>query len=155
MRKFALGFIAMLLVYSCDRSPGELPSIEDMAGTYYLSEESRGFLLNSKGYKSIPKSEITLGENGFVTIAGLPDCYTSSFGEGGGKYLSGRGKWELEPLSRGYGVTLTIEEGGSMKRGIYHGGSIEIIGKRAPYSLEFGIGDPDSGQSIAYERIGS
>ena len=85
-------------------------------------------------------------------IEGLPDCYVDGSGDSNGSFLGGRGKWQLESMGANHGLTLEIASGGTLHPGLYHGSSILIKGSAAPFTLELVIGDPDSGESISYER---
>ena len=85
--------------------------------------------------------------------ARLPlDCAVDGFGRGGGKFLSGDGKWEIEKDFIAFGLTLRIADGGSMSPGIYAGPWIAIRRRSSPHVLEITVGDPDCGESIRYER---
>ena len=87
-----------------------------------------------------------------ISIRNLPDCAVDGFGRGGGKFLSGDGKWEIEKDFIAFGLTLRIADGGSMSPGIYAGPWIAIRRRSSPHVLEITVGDPDSGESIRYER---
>jgi hypothetical protein len=125
-----------------------------VAGVYTLSEESKAFLISQKNYKSVPPSSVTLTSDGSVTIESLPDAYVDGFGRGNGRFLRGQGKWELKTTDFGYGITLTIAGGGTLPPAIYHGSSILLRGRQAPYRIAFQLGDPDSRESISYEKHG-
>jgi hypothetical protein len=153
--RFIIAFVALLAVAGCNPGSKEKPEAAALVGTYHLSLESKKFLVNRKAYKLIPNSQITLRQDGSVSVNGLPDCYVDGFGNGSGQFLVGQGRWEIEPTDSGYGVTLTIAEGGTMKAGIYHGSSILIKRKMPPFALEFGIGDPDQDEYIVYEKTNS
>jgi hypothetical protein len=67
----------------------------------------------------------------------------------------GEGEWEIDNTDLGYGITLKIGEGRTMKAGIYHSSSILIKGKVPPFKLRIGLGDPDQGEYIIYEKTNS
>ena len=155
MRVFIILLFALLGVTGCDPGPKEKPDAGELAGTYELSSGSIKFLESRKGYKSIPKSEIILRGDGTTSVIGLPDCYIDRFGEGAGQFLVGEGQWEIDNTVLGYGITLRIGEGGTMKAAIYHGSSILIKGRVPPFKLRIGVGDPDQGEYIIYEKTSS
>lgn len=147
--------ICLLASVGCDQAFTKKPQTADLAGTYQLSKGSTTFLLRRKAYKTVPVSTITLGTNSHVTILNLPDCATNGFGDSRGAFISGGGTWEVERGSPGWVVTLDIDKSGSLHGGVYAGQWMAIRGKSQPYRLEVTIGDPDSGETIVYERAGN
>lgn len=152
MNRVSLTLLALLVIAGCGFGPKEMPQTSELAGVYVLSDRSRVFLRDQKSYGTTPESAISLDPDGSVSVRNLPDCYIDGFGLGHGRYVSGRGTWEIEQTDLGFGVTLTIEAGGTLKRGVYHGSSILIKNRQAPFALVVGIGDPDSNEDIVYER---
>ena len=97
-------------------------------------------------------SRIRLNADGSASLEDIPDAYIDGFGDSHGSAVSGQGQWEIDATDFGYGLTVTILPGGSMAHGIYHGSSMLIRGQRVPYRIEMQLGDPDSDESITYER---
>jgi hypothetical protein len=137
---------------ACGDGPSSAPSVEELAGSYALDKESQVFLRDKRGYGSIPPSILRLNRDGSVAATSIPDAYTDGFGKGTGQFVSGVGRWKVEKSNFGYGVTLDIAQGGSMPPGIYHASSIHLSGRRAPYRIEMLLGDPDSRETLTYER---
>jgi len=152
MTRLLFALSVLLAVTGCNPGPTEKPGIDALVGEYALSSESKKFLEDRKSYKSISRSVVTLRKDGTVSVTGLPDCYADPFDKGDNKFLTGQGRWEIENTDFGYGITLTIEDGGTLKAGIYHGSTILIKGRIPPFKLQFGIGDPDSDEFITYEK---
>ena len=145
-----------LFVVACTSHPSEKPSVAEMVGTYEMDEKSVAMLRSEKGYSTTDRSpSIQLLADGSLVIKDLPDCYTDGFGQSHGKYYQGNGKWKIEESDSGFGVSLAIAPGGSLASGIYHASTIIIVGKKPPYSLWFGIGDPDQDEFITYVRKSS
>jgi len=153
--KALVAFVVLVLASGCSDGPRERPQAGALAGTYELAQESKEFLIKNKGYVNVPESQVILRQDGTVSVTRLPDCYVNGFGEGGGHFLSGEGRWEIEKTYSGYGVTLIINEGGTLKAGIYHGSSIQIWKKMPPFDLAFGLGDPDQNEFITYQKNSS
>jgi hypothetical protein len=82
----------------------------------------------------------------------MPDAYIDGHGLGKGGSVSGRGTWELESTHSGYGVIFNIADGGTMPKSLYSGTSILIKGRKPPYRIEVQLGDPDSRESITFEK---
>jgi hypothetical protein len=145
----------MLTLAACDRAFTQQPKTTDLTGTYQLSKRSKDWLLKRKGYNALPVSEITLGADYSISILNLADCATNGFGHSAGTFVSGKGNWELEKDFVGWGLNLHIDKGGSLREAVYAGPWMGIRGRSAPYRLEIAIGDPDSGETIQYEKKGS
>ena len=144
--------LSLVTVAGCDREFTKKPTATNLAGTYLLGKHSETFLLRRKGYAKIPASEIRLGADYGIVILNLPDCATNGFGKASGEFLRGEGRWKLEKAVPGWGLTLTINDGGSLRRGVYAGPWLGVRGRSAPYRLEVTIGDPDSGETLLYEK---
>jgi hypothetical protein len=109
-------------------------------------------LLHDKGYSTIPESLIVLRPDMVLEIRNLPDCAGDGFGRGSGGFLSGAGTWELEKAFLGYGLTVTVEKGGTLGAGVYAGPWIQLRGASPPHDLEIIVGDPDSGETLRYAQ---
>jgi hypothetical protein len=128
------------------------PAARDLVGIYRLTTKSEAFLRAEKGYLSIPMSSIELRPERRIAIRNLPDCAVDGFGDSRGQFLSAEGQWQISKLFVGYGLTLEIAPGGSLKDGVYGGSWMAIRGRSAPHVLEVTVGDPDSGETIQYAR---
>jgi hypothetical protein len=149
------GLTLTMAVAGCDRIFASQPAIKDLVGVYRLAAASEDFLRTTKGYKTVPSSEVELRPDFSISIRGLPDCATDGFGKSGGRFLSGDGVWAVENDFVGYRIVLRIGPGGSLKEGGYAGSWMVIRRRWPPHVLEVGVGDPDSGESIRYERRSS
>jgi hypothetical protein len=143
---------AILAVAGCDEIVQRRPSVPELAGRYSLTEASQHFLLNDKGYSTIPESLIDLRPDMVLEIRNLPDCARDGFGRSTGGFLSGAGTWKLEKAFLGYGLTVTVEKGGTLGAGVYAGPWIQLRGASPPHDLEITVGDPDSGETLRYAR---
>jgi len=133
--------LVLLSVAGCNPGPDKKPGVQALVGTYQLTAESKKFLESKKSYKLIPESKIILRKDGSVKIVGLPDCYINGFGEGDGAFLGGEGEWEVEKRYEGYGISLTIAKGGTLRPSIYDASSILIKHKEPPFILQLGLAD--------------
>jgi len=147
--------IAALAVAGCDRIFASQPTVQDLVGVYRLTAASEEFLRTTKRYRVIPRSEVELKSDLRISIRSLPDCAVNGFGDSGGAFLSGDGRWRVENDFVGYRISLEIEPGGSLKEGGYGGSWMVIRRRSAPHLLEITVGDPDSGESIRYARHSS
>jgi hypothetical protein len=147
----ALAILALAVV-GCDRLFAGQPAIQDLVGVYRLTDASQDFLRTTKHYKAIVSSEIELKSDSTVSIRNLPDCAVDGFGDSGGRFLSGDGRWRIKHDPTAASIDLVIDPGGSLKDGGYLGSWMKIRRRWPPHVLQITVGDPDSGQSIEYER---
>jgi hypothetical protein len=158
MGKVVQGLAGLLLtlgITACSDVPEGPPAISDLAGTYVLTDQSVEFLVSAMGDKSAPKSTLRLDADGRVSVQGMPAVYTRGDVEGRWAAESGSGTWKIDKTERGYGIELHIDAGGTMRPAYYSATSILLKGRRAPYTIEFNIGDPDMNYSVEYGLHGS
>jgi hypothetical protein len=144
--------VTLLLTLSACSEHSPSLSLQDLPGSYQLSDASARFLQEQKHYPTLPRSEIRVNRDRTVAVISMPDVYVDRFGEGSGGFVSGTGRWEVEQFEDDYGLTLLIEPGGSMPPSIYAGNSVLIVGQAPAYQLQVVLGDPDTEESLIYER---
>ena len=137
---------------ACADGPANSPSRRDVAGKYFLTTDSKSFLLKKKGFQELPESQIHVASNGVIEFLELPDCAENGFGDGNGKFLSGSGKWDLGNTDWGYGITATVERGGTLEHGVHHASWMLLSGKGAPFKIRIRLGDPDQNEFFVYEK---
>ena len=128
----------VVALVGCDRIFAGRPTIQDPAGVYRLTDASQGFLRTTKHYAAIPLSEIEL------------DCAVDGFGDSGGGFLSGDGRWRVKHDFTATSIELIIDPGGLLKDGGYLDW-MTIRRRWPPHVLQITMGDPDSGESFEYE----
>jgi hypothetical protein len=134
---------------ACDQVLVREPRPAAVAGSYQLTRESREFLTLRRTYGSIPDAALDLRSDGTLVVANVPDCAVNLSGDSGGRFLSGRGTWQIRKAYMGYEVWWTIAPGGSLPEGGY---TTALRRRSPPYELELMVGDPDSGERVRYER---
>lgn len=151
----ALGLAAIAISLStasaCDQVLVREPRVADLTGRYVITQASREFLTKEKGYASALDSTIELRADHTVTLRNLPDCLVEIF-DYHHRFLSGHGTWSLEKAFVGYGLDLVIVKGETLPEGGYSGPFVTIRRRSPPYELELTIGDPDTGESIRFQR---
>jgi hypothetical protein len=143
--------VSLSMASACDQILVREPRVEDLAGRYVITQESREFLKKDKGYASVPDATIELRADRTITLRDMPDCVVDDF-DYAHRFLSGHGTWTLEKAFVGYGLDLIIAKGETFPEGGYSGPWVTIRRRSAPYELELTIGDPDSGQTIRLQR---
>jgi hypothetical protein len=150
--RYPLAVSVLLTMGACsEHSPP--PSLQDLPGSYQLSAASARFLQQQKHYAALPSSEIRVNRDKTVTVIAMPDVYIDHSGEGRGSFVSGTGRWEVEQFEDDYGLTLEIDPGGSMPPSVYAGNSVLIVGQAPAYQLQVILGDPDTEESLTFERV--
>jgi hypothetical protein len=144
--------VTLLLTMSACSENSPPPALEYLPGAYQLSDASARFLQEQKHYATLPRSEIRVNRDRTVAVISMPDVYVDKNAEGSGGFVSGTGRWEVEQFEDDYGLTLVIDPGGSMPPSIYTGSSVLIVGQAPAYQLQVVLGDPDTEESLIYER---
>ena len=144
--------VTLLLTLSACSDPSTPPSLQDLPGSYQLSDASARYLQQEKHYPAPPHSEIRVNPDRTVAVISMPDVYVDKSGKGSGGFVSGTGRWEVEQFEDDYGLTLVIDPGGSMPPSIYTGSSVLIAGEAPAYRLQVILGDPDTEETLTYER---
>ncbi len=146
--------LALLLpvLAGCDQILMRKPGRKELEGRYFLAKASAKWLVTAKRYDHIPESVITLGPGPNLVVENLPDCAIDGFGAAHGRFLSGKGEWELEKASIGYGLNFDVGEGGSLPHGHYAGPWVTLRRRVAPHELEITVGDPDSRETVRYVK---
>jgi hypothetical protein len=144
--------LSLLLTMGACSGHSPPPPFKDLPGSYQLSEASARFLQQQKHYAALPASEIRVNRDKTVTVIAMPDVYIDRSGEGSGNFVSGTGRWQVEQFEDDYGLTLEIDPGGSMPPSVYAGNSVLIVGQAPAYQLQVILGDPDTEESLTFER---
>jgi hypothetical protein len=133
------------------------PSPGELAGIYKISQGSAGFadgLLS--GTSRLASIELHADHSAIVTY--FPN--TDGFGKPDSTTSNGRGTWSLEEPSLDgiriniYGLAKADDHSPNPKPqfdSVGYGGI--LLGHSPPYELYFGVGDPDEGEGIIFQRI--
>jgi hypothetical protein len=142
-KKFILGLAgvisALMLLVSCGRSPK--PNDYELVGKYRLEKSSMKYLINKTDYKEIPESYIELFADKTLYIRNISDCVFNGFGDSKGKFISSKGKWEIEITGNEYILSMYISNSNFM--------GTSIVDSK-PYNLEICVGDPDMKNKLKY-----
>jgi len=138
----------VLICFSC--GPIRQPKSSDIVGVYKITAESLETLIG-KGYKNIPLISVIIEQNGTMHLENIPDCVFTLVGEGHGRYLTRAARWRCcnEPtfFTLFDGLPLWLEIDGFLY------GNLNLKHRTPPYSLNFVIGDPDSGEEVVLEKM--
>jgi hypothetical protein len=152
-------FILLLAAYilnSCQSDPwawqyAHSKPTQSVAGTYELTSRSHVLLENM--YKNVKASQLELRPDGTFYIENIASAW-SPFPTAGG-FENVKGNWRVGSDQTSWVVQLNVtsvkQADGQLDRQGYETYAM-LIGQDAPYTLHFGIGDPDSGEALQYEK---
>ncbi len=147
----------LLFAAGCDSYTKVRPKQADVAGVYRPTTRTDQFLRARKGYAE-RDTYVTLARDQSCKISNMPDLWLDGFGESRGGFDSYKGTWRLTKHTNGWGVYLRLSWIGGASKGQKDRESILVYdrmmlaGERPPYRLQFIIGDPDSGESLEFEK---
>jgi len=136
------------------------PRQEDMTGTYRLTPSSARFV-KRKGYANLPDICIILSADGTFEMQNMPDMWHNAFGRPNRKFDSGCGTWKLDSHDAGLathpGITLDFDDVRGFSSSVYKNGfvsfgALQLKNQKKPYRLQATIGDPDSGETLEFEK---
>jgi hypothetical protein len=154
MHRIALLFVVVLV--ACQYDPfvheftTERPSATDLLGAYVLDDESVHMLRDA--HVTIPTSSFIIRPDGTFTLSRVPSCWRAAYTcssateEVSGKWRLGKHQdwWSLQ-------LTCTNIDGQSTE----YGNVAMIRGDEPPYKLHFTVGDPDTGEALAFTKVRS
>ena len=127
------------------------PSASDLVGTYVLDSESIDRLGRVHQVPS-PESRFILRGDGTFTLQNVPSCWRS-VAECTGQTETAAGRWEIGREREWWAVQLTCTN--ISGRATEYGVPAMIRGDRPPLLLHFTVGDPDSGEALAFRKLQS
>jgi hypothetical protein len=151
-------FLLVLFSSACQYDPfaheytTSRPAESDLPGTYRPDRETTQRIKQEFGVVIDPSCELTLRSDRTFNIREMPRCWFVASNEdcaAGTEDVAGT--WELTPQQQRWAVRLTKR---SMVAGVDHSYSFPAMlrGSEPPYLLHFIIGDPDSGNGLAFAR---
>ena len=121
------------------------PDNQDLVGTYLPTAETTKWVREERKYPNVETSFV-LSKDGSFQMINIPDCWGEAFGKGSGGFKSGSGQWEVTKEQNSWELKLEFKSGLALTTWI------NIVGKSAPYSLWFYVGDPDQGDVMILEK---
>ncbi len=104
-------------------------------------------------YKNVKPSQIELRKDSTFFIKDIASAW-SPFPTAGG-FENVEGKWSLAKHQDWWAVQLEVKsvkgaDGHLNQKGFMT--QVMLVGQETPYTLHFGIGDPDAGEALQYEH---
>jgi hypothetical protein len=104
--------------------------------------------MRTNGGYAISTHELVLNPDKSFSMKNMPDWWAADWGESKGGFPPASGKWALvskATYSHDWGIDLVV--------GIAEIGFVPVRNRRPPYLLHMGIGDPDNGHFMFFERL--
>ncbi len=154
MRRYTF-VLLMLATTACQYDPFAheftkvRPETGKLVGVYELDDESTEML--RRKYKLVPpSSRFVLRSDGTFSISEVPTCWRE-FTECSSATESADGTWQVKKLDEWWEVRLrcTKIQGEPSDYGL----GAHVRGDRPPQLLHFTVGDPDSGEALAFRKV--
>lgn len=149
-----LVLIAIVLLSGCQYDPyayeytSRQPNQESVIGRYVPDDESKQRLRTRFGIELSPDCEFVLNDNQTFVARSLPHCWYQTFECGPGPE-SWSGTWAVEKDQEWWAVGLHVNSRNGVPTGYYM--SATLRREAPPYLLHLTIGDPDSGDALAFQ----
>ena len=121
------------------------PNESDLLGTWVPTPNTIKDMRANGGY-AISTHELVLKPDGTFSMKNMPDWWATDFGDSKRGFQSVSGKWSLTAAAGGHDWCVDLVVGTS---GI---GFLHVRNQKPPYLLHVGIGDPDVGHWMLFER---
>lgn len=154
MRRYTV-VLLMLATTACQYDPFAheftkvRPETGKLVGVYELDDESTEML--RRKYKLVPPtSKFVLRSDGTFSISEVPTCWREPT-ECSSATESADGTWQVKKLDEWWEVRLrcTKIQGEPSDYGL----GAHVRGDRPPQLLHFTVGDPDSGEALAFRKV--
>lgn len=145
---FTLPFVFFLaFLFDVQAIRWKEPTSESLQGSYELTRDSRGRLIDSKGFEADTSSSITIDKNGMISFDSVPDPDLDAIEDFSGKVISGTSRYQIKnEYEYYYNVIADVSESPQ---------SIRLISLRVTRNdeLRIAVGDPDSGEYLYFEKV--
>jgi len=123
------------------------PNEADLIGKWVPTAQTLKDMRTNGGY-AISTHELVLNSDKNFSMKNMPDWWATAWGESKRGFGSASGKWALlskATYSHDWGVDLVV--------GTAEIGFVPVRNQSPPYLLHVGIGDPDNGHFMLFERL--
>jgi hypothetical protein len=134
-----LGFLL-----SGDFGPIKRPIESEVIGYYIIDSESKEYLMERKKYLNLPDTiAMEFKEGGILIWINQPDCVQNISGESNGVFKNQKEDWKIAESN----ILDSFITGWPINNG-----NLNITQKDNKYRIKVGIGDPDSGDWLTFEK---
>jgi hypothetical protein len=109
--------------------------------------------LRRRGRYAATDHELNLRPDHTFTMRNMPDWWRNGFGESHGQFDSGNGTWELSSANNVWQIWVVWLHFSQFPGSASSGATpIHLCHQRPPYLIFIGVGDPDEGEGMLFER---
>ena len=123
------------------------PNEADLIGKWVPTAQTLKDMRTTGGY-AISTHELLLNPDNSFSMKNMPDWWATEWGESKSGFQSASGKWALlskTTCGHCWGVDLVV--------GTAEIGFVPVRNQVPPYMLHIGVGDPDNGHFMLFERF--
>jgi hypothetical protein len=142
MKNIFISAALMMLLCGCF---SKAPTSQEAIGQYQLSNESRVYLKHHYNDLVPDRVEVRLEADGIAELVNIPELMVEQVI--GRKFLSATGTWEIDDN----GLCIYIRSG-ELPKAFYANGFLDVQTSRRGVVLVSTLGDPDSGNSLTFEK---
>ena len=157
MIKAVFGGLALAVLLGCQYDPyaheytHSKPTVNELSGRYEFDSETIQ-LLQKQSTQGIPNAILILRPNGSFTASNIPACWRSEE-INSGTPESAEGDWVIEKHQEWWSVKLRCTKINGLP--MQYSLTVMVRNDAPPHVLHITIGDPDSGEALAFERRGN
>lgn len=147
----------VLCLVSCQFNPfaseftSVRPNEQQLVASYAPDRETRDRLASQLNITIHPQCRLELRRDHTFTATNLPDCWFSNEIDCAPGLVTFSGEWTVSENQEWWAVDLRARSINGVARDFQLPAMVR--GDRPPYILHLTIGDPDSGNAVAFERI--
>jgi hypothetical protein len=153
--KASIGVIVLLMA-ACQYDPfaheftKARPAEHSLVGTYVPDEETSERLRKSLNVQLQPATALTLNQDHTFEARNLPNCWIGPSLDCVAGTESWSGTWSLKQSQEWWAIGLHLRSRNGEKTDF---GMVAMLrGEHPPYLVHLTIGDPDSGDALAFQR---
>ena len=120
------------------------PKKDDLTGIWVLDATSLERMRTNGGYDTSIQPGLDLKSDGTFELTRMPDWWDNGFGKSRQGFQDYSGSWDTSTYAKGFWQIDFKSTRGTR--------SAQLIGQSAPYRIEFVIGDPDSNESMIFQK---
>jgi hypothetical protein len=121
------------------------PKKTDLIGTWVPDNSSMRAMEARGGYDTSVQPKLTLKPDGYFELVNMPDWWNNGFGKSQKGFQDYSGTWGISKYGNTTFWNVDLKSSSQTR-------SANLIGQNPPYRIEFIIGDPDSSESMIFER---
>lgn len=128
--------------------PRRKPTQEDIVGVWSPTPACLKWMEEEGSYR-ISTHTLTFGQDGTFKMTNMPDWWLN-FGSSYGGFYSGSGTWKIDKVDEEWAIDVHFTSFSSYLNSF--GTTFGLSGRKPPYRIYIGVGDPDNADFMVFER---